>query len=816
VELKSPTTLVAAWLLVPVLVAVVSAGLGVGLRLASGLRLGALTVPAGYAAGVALAGFALGAGASGRVAALAVVALALAGPLVLAARGGLRAARPRALAGARAAAWPAAGAALAYGIGLAPLAGSGRSGVLGYVLNNDTTAHLSLVRQIADGSAERVAAVDSYTVATFAFESGYPLGTYAWPDVATVLTGVDPFHTWTPLIAVSMAMTAPIAYWLLRGLDAPPPFAAAAGGLAAAGYLPLSYLAQGGAKELLMPPTLLAAAALGAAAIVQGAGWRTFVPAAVASAAAITNLGYAALAWLGPAALVALAVLVVRLRRGGRLSAPGRRQLAAVGLFALVAVPLALPAAIRSIDFFRAAATDLRDPNEVGNLLGPLPLAETLNVWLSLDYRLDSPDVAALTWLGVALAGAAAVAGLAHAARRRDLALPLAVVTAIAGAALVYPRVSIYFESKALVVVAPALGVLSAAGVLALARARRRELRRLAAPLGAALALGVLASAAWVYAGVWNTPHERFEELAAIGERYAGRGPILVNEREYYADYLLREARPWNAWSDRQPFRELRSRSALPPTFPHTPDFDDYRPEHLHRFELLLERRRPGGSRPPGNFAPDFETRHYRVWRRTGRDPVHLPIGTDLDGSAGLRCDAPAVERLVAQARERGVPIAVSTRPGLVRAFQLDAWVAYDRVGVQPPDEFVGRRAGTGFAAGAPPLARGRHRAWIAGSYVAGVRLWAGPAPLGEARNDLGLPSQWFDLGTFESAGSAAPLSVTPLERSRLLAGSRHHELSSVVWVEPADATWTVETVEPGALRRLCGQPVDWLELPPA
>ena len=71
-SLKSFDTLLTAWLLVPVVVAIVSWGLGSGLRLLGGMELGALTLPAGYLAGMALMSFAVEAGLSGKAATAAL------------------------------------------------------------------------------------------------------------------------------------------------------------------------------------------------------------------------------------------------------------------------------------------------------------------------------------------------------------------------------------------------------------------------------------------------------------------------------------------------------------------------------------------------------------------------------------------------------------------------------------------------------------------------------------------------------------------------------------------------------------------------
>src|SRR2546423_1928690 len=66
VDLRSPSTLVAAWALVPLLVVAASASLGWALGVLGGIRLGSLTVPAGFCAGIALMTFCLTLGFSGK------------------------------------------------------------------------------------------------------------------------------------------------------------------------------------------------------------------------------------------------------------------------------------------------------------------------------------------------------------------------------------------------------------------------------------------------------------------------------------------------------------------------------------------------------------------------------------------------------------------------------------------------------------------------------------------------------------------------------------------------------------------------------
>jgi hypothetical protein len=818
VNLKSPPTLLAAWALVPLAVVVASVGLGVGVRLISGLRLGVLLVPAGFLAGIAFMSAALEVGLGGRLTVALCGLAALAGPVawaLLARRRG-EAPWPRP---SRGALWAGACGLAAYGLTLAPLAGSGRSGVLGYVLNNDSVVHLILVESIAENGAQPVASGDStYGAVTSDLESGYPLGTYAWPVFGRVVSGVEPFHLWAPLVAVAVAMLALVAFALVRAVGASPRFAGIAAAVIGAGYLPFSYAVQGSAKEILMPVTILGTVALAAQAFERTITWRALLPAAFATAAAVANLGYAALAWLGPAALVALVLLAVRARR--QRSA---RELRSVAVFAAAAVPFALPSALASVSFFEEGSLGLESPNELGNLFATLPLRETLGIWLASDYRLTTPEAETLTLVGAVLAAAVAVAGAIHLVRLRSLAPLLALFTAVVGAALVYPQVSIYFESKTLVVVAPAIGVVIAAGVLWLQRLPRQG-PALAAAAGALLVAGSLASLAYAYTGVWVTPKDRFEELADINDRFAGQGPLLVNDREHYAAYLLRDVTPWDDWAVRQPAAGLRY--LTPPGVPHAPDFDDYALDHVARFNVLLERKRPGGSRPPAAFEPAFETASYRVWRRTGPNPrMHLPLGVasrdgtrggPVDGVERLVCGSSDLDAFIGDVRRLGGPQTLTVAvPGPLPEPAIDAsfWVAQETPpgGAPPPGGLISRRGGS--AASVVDLEPGEYAAHLQGSFGPGVRLWVEGAPAGDVLNDLGLPGGWKPIGRFRTDGPTR-LQLTTLDRSPLMPGSRHPELTGPLLVQRVGGGPRLVQVGLDELSRFCGRRVDWVELP--
>jgi hypothetical protein len=809
-----------AWIVVPAMVVVASAGIGYGVALVSGMDLRALTLPAGYLAGIAISTLLFYANIVGVATTVILVVLAVAGPLYAwrTGRGPRLPAR-----GDRAGLVSGALAALAgYGAALAPIAGTGRSGVLGYVFNDDSAIHITLVQAISDGASGPVDVQhDSYHSTTRELGSGYPLGSYAWPVFGRIVGGIDPFHIWTPLCAVTLVMLTLVAFAMLRRLGAPAPYAAVAAVVIPCGHLVYAYHAQGGMKEVIMPVAVYAAAALFARALDEGISGRTLIPAALAAAASVANLGYAGAAWIGPMALAGAAIIGWGYVRGARIA--NMRNLI---LFAVVGLLLALPAGISSIRFFRNSEGDLTDPAEIGNLFDAVSLWQTLNVWLTGDYRFKPTDHPGFTYTALAIALVLAVFGLIHALRRRDAGVPLAVLAGIAGAWLISSRTSIYFDAKTYVVLAPALGIATAAGVLLLWK-RWLALRFLGLAAAATVAVGVAWSASMIYAHVWVTPEERLGEYRTIVDRFEGRADVtLLADRDQYGIHLLRELGPWDDWGYRQPHRGFRFLDNHPPTPDRAPDLDDYTDDHVNRFDFLLERRSPGGSRAPSNYRPAFETEHYRMWERTGPPArEHMALGSDGQaGSAAVACrgtrpSSPAIRALVRRALKAGTPLvaAVQADPPTT-VITPDMWLGLDNKRAVPAPEMVAGRGGG--ASGPARVAPGRYEAWIQGSFGPGVRLAThvpGRRPsrnVGDVYNDLGTPG-WQRFGSVDVERGMV-LQTGGIGRPRLLAGSSHFNIIGPTKLIRAGAATTIERIQPRDAARLCGRSVDWIELPPA
>lgn len=800
-------------MLVPALVVVTSAGMGWLLARVTRTELGALTIPAGFLTGIAVSTALLSIGLSGKLTTVAMALIALAGAVVavLDVRRRGRLPRPGA-----AVAWPALALAVAYLLALSPLIGSGRSGVLGYFMNDDTAVHVTLVDQIAEHDAgAHEPRRDAIHAATRDLELGYPLGSYAWPLFGRVVTGVQAFHLWSPLSALTLAFMALVAYAILRDLVLPRALAAAGGTLVGVGYLVYAFHAQGGAKEVLMPLAVCAAAALAARALEGQMHPASLVPATIAVAAAIANLGYGGLAWVAPLAAAVLVVFAVRARR-----ARSYAVLWPLALPAALAVVFGLPALLRTLDFFSASESTLEDQGAIANLFGAVPFREALNVWLAHDYRLPRADVAGLTDVATWVAAALCVAGALWTLRQRRLAIPLALFASFAAILIVAPRSSVYYDAKTYVAVAPALGLATVAG-LAWA-VRRGGVARVAGLVAAGLlAAGVIASDAYVYSGVWITPRYRFDELARVADRTKGQGPLLVNEFEEFAPYILRDSEPWIDYGFRNP-------SVHKGYFPQHRglDPDDYTLRRLARFRYILVRKDPYGSRPPSNYAPVMETTRYRLWRRTGPQPAfHVPLGSDgFHGAATLECRRGRPRNAYARfafglARRFHLPLRAALGPPKpIVAVEPGNWIDYRVIRMFRPRYSISAFGGS--ASQSVDVRPGRYEVWIQGTMGPGVEIWERPTDqptfgkVGTASDDVGTATQWHpvNVAPFESR---AQVHTTQPGHAWWRAGAKHaNVIGRVVLTREGQEVARVIDLPSERAASLCGRRLDWIELP--
>lgn len=813
----------ALWAVVAATLGVLALGLGLLQDLITGRRLpAALLLPVGLATLLVVGELASWAGAPRVLPIVVIVAGAGLGFVVAGRhRRPLRVARPGVAA--------ALGVALFY---LFALAATGQATFGGYTVLGDTAIHLTgatafpgSLGGIGPGDGSFGAMVDQYYV-----QNGYPRGGAALLGMLSSLTGVDPVGALQPLLALVMAgLTS--AVWVLltpvvasRGARA---LGSAAAGLSAltAGFVLMSSL-----KEVLAVLTLATcAAALGAVRPAEGRGDvdgpavapRQLVPAALAAAAMLASIGVAAGAYLAPLGAVFLAAWIAEfgLRRAAVLAA------SVAGLAALLSVPSVLRLAQQA----DIASNVLTAQNELGNLSpGGLPRIGVFGVWLGSDVRFRD-DHHTLTLLLAGLVALAAAWGLAVAARSRPRAVGLlawATGTAVATAVVIRAG-SPWADAKALVIASPLLLALAGAGLGSLwaggvggaakmSGRARRAVRGGSAVIAGLIGLGVVASLGYATRDVAPAPEDRFAELRAIDERFAGQGPLLTAEFEEFARHLLRRS---GGEFTADPFGVAPDRHGMT-AFGRSADQDQLDSGLVQEARLLLVRPGPSSSRPPSNFARVSAGRWYEVWRRDTALPVprvHLGLGDDASGGTATPTCAD-LEAFAAGAQPGEQLVAASRGPSAV----VPAAAYASAPGWGPDDIFPEFVRPTGTAQFQVTL-RGLTPSspvdvWLQGSFARRVSVRAGDASGGVgpvALNPIGSATKV----TTAQAAQDGTLSVTLKRRGPSLragtGGSR--ELWGAVGATPRDAlaATQVQRLDPADADQLCGRPLDWLELAP-
>lgn len=703
--------------------------------------------------------------------------------------------------------WVAASGMLAFAVMMAPLVGSGRAGVLGYVFNNDPAAHLSVVELLRssglhffDGSENTFLQVSSL------LEGSYPIGSHTLVLYTSALSGTEGFFIWTPLIAVAASGTALSIRWLLAQFGLPAWASSVGAVLAACSYLPLAYFAQGGYKELLFGMTVMLGAATFEFARQERFAARALIPFVVSAGGGLAVFGPAAAFWFLPIGGAMFALALWKPSEGR-----SRRQIiTAFAAVAGVALLVLLPELIASLNFVsmqnKGVATE-----ELGNLLTPLRWYESLGVWLNADYRLAPVDHRKVNALVLVVAFASMAFGLFVASRRKQPALAVALGSSLIAAAWLHKSYSPYFEAKGLMVMALPAATLVVVGVATVMQRRHA----VGIAVAALLLLGAGYSYWLVYSSVWMTPKNRLTELAQFNQKLAGeKGRVLVNDRDAYAKLMMRDSRATDIWSSWIPGSGVLTITGAIENPPHTPDSDDYADVFRNKFTWILDRKHPG-SRPPGNYRQVADSEHYRLWRRVAppaKKHISLAYGV-VGGAAALQCDSGDIKRLIDDHPRAKVRVAIA--PETVTRQMIRG-----KVGTKVPPNFLpGPQAGiflrdnaNSASAETVDLVRGlRYEVMVQGSFGPGFMHWANGEPTGSARQDLGTQDGWQMFG--DTVGGDGPTTVllTAETKPSWQAGSRRGDLVGQTAFVPESGDKLVVTTGRG-LKRYCGRNVDWVE----
>lgn len=781
-----------SWLLFPLVLAALCLGCGLLLEAAVGRRLSAaLLAPAGFAVIVVIAGLLTARGETASLATPAVVLCALAGVALA-----LRSRR-----GASADGWLIAAAVAVFALYAAPVVLTGEPTFTGYIKLDDTATWLAFVDRVMDHGRDLSGLeFSSYrTTLEVNLPQGYPVGAFLPLGVGTQLTGTDAAWLVQPYMATMAAVFAIALYGLAAPLLESRLLRALVAFGAAQSALLFAYGLWGGIKEIAVALVIavLAAAAPYAA---RGSGWRQTLPAAVATAALLIMVGSGAVVWIAPI----LGLVAIGLWRAGGLGTVFARAWP----LALLVLVLSLPALLAA-GVFSPTQGGLTDAAELGNLLGPIDVAQYLGVWPTGDFRLD-PINGPLTALLIALGLVSALAGGWLGWRLRAWDILLYAVGAGVGSLAVFVYSSPWVGAKALASGSPSLLLLALAGAAAFAV---RVERVFGTTVLALLLAGVLWSNALGYHDAWLAPYEQLRELEQIGEELAGEGPTLMTEYQPYGvRHLLREA-------DAEGASELRARPVPLVAGGEAEkgewvDTDQVAFTGLLTYRTLVLRRSPAQSRPPAFYSRVRQGDYYDVWQRP-REPdaevvQRLGLGDFYQPAAAAACSQ--VTALAIAAGPEGRLAAAPRRPNLVASLSQGRYPS-DWVPTEPgsPDLLPGG-PGTARLQLDVPVA-GIYDLFVQGSVRNPLDLQIDGVDVGSSGYQLNANRQFLDLGRARFAAGRHVVELT-LEGQSLAPGSGGPpEPIGPLVLSPASAEDPPVLELPATrARELCGRNLDWVE----
>jgi len=818
-------SLILSWVLFPLMLAALGAGWGAVVERAAGMRVdGALLLPLGLAAVLVVAGT-LTAFSATAPAAVPVVAVGAVAGLIFA------------WPGWRLGRWPllaAVGVLLAYG---APVLLSGQATFTGYIKLDDTATWFNVIDHVMSHGRSVAGETPSTYSLVYSGDVGpsYPLGAFMLPGVGRALTGIDVAWVFQPYLACCASAVALCLFALTEPLVSSARIRALLAFTAAQSALLYGYSLWGGIKELTAAFVLALGAALAATLLPRRpARSRELLPLAVAAGALIQTLGVGAAGWVAPAlAFVALAWFV----RGGRQVRELRASALSLGCLGGLTAACIVPVWVVLGEFLSHDAglfsSGQSTAEKLGNLIKPLSGWQLAGIWPVGDFRVTAPTVPSVLLIGVVLIAAAA--GLLAGVRRRQFGVALYVAVALIGCGLFYASgATPWVTGKVLAISSPALllAALTGGGMLWSVWSRNRTVGLAGVLVVTVLLGGVLWSNVLGYHDVTLAPRSRMVGLQHIGGLVAGKGPTFINEYEIYGDrHFLRRGAPVEPAEYRPVTVALRDGAVL--TKSAWADLDSFSLSTLEPYRSIVTRRSPAESRPPSIYQLIWQDDYYQLWQRpvhpSRRILEHVPLGesntlpycgASETASMGLCSVDPVatpsctfIQGLARTALQENAQLLAYQRPApIVARGDQSTW----------PGTWIHDVEGRSLAPTDPGQALSHialassenYELWLDGSFSRGFEVSVDGRHVGRIKDQLSSFSGYVHLANvFLESGIHAFALTYP--HADLTPGSGASEFTSLsaIALQPQSPRSELIEVGPRQAARLCGRPLDWIEL---
>ena len=720
----------------------------------------------------------------------------------------------------------ALGVLLAYG---APVILSGSATFAGYLRLDDTASWLAITDHVmSHGRSLADLPPSTYRLILREYVSNnYPLGSFMLLGVGHALSGIDLAWIYQPYLACCGAAVGLGVFALVEPVLDSVRLRALVAFLAAQSALLYGYALWGGIKELTAAFLLALGAALMARVIVaRPKSPRRLLPVAIAAAALIVTLGAGAAAWVVPALAGLVIVWAWRARRDELW--PLARD---VGLLSATTAVLALPMWVVLSSFLEADSNLYSSGQPVGEKLGNLfqPLSgwQLAGIWPVGDFRLRAATDRTVVLIAIALLAAAVAIWLT--VRRRQFGIALYVSLALVGCVVFWLVGSTpWVIAKGLAIASPALLAAALLGG-ALLWSRRRLIGFVVL---LAIGGGVLWSNVLAYQDATLAPRARLAELQHIGTLVAGKGPTFINEYEVYADlHFLRNGAPVEPADYRPVTLALRDGAVL--YKPAWADLNSFSLSTLEPYRSIVTRRSPAESRPPSIYRLVWEGHYYQLWQRPVKPATSVLEQVPLGESTSLPYCGNAENESLPLCSVDPVAVPPCTqirslgRQALAEHAQLVAYqrpapiVARGNQSVWPSEWFHNVPSHTlkpttpGQAVTHIVVGHSKnYELWLDGLFSRGFEVSVDGRRVGRVKDELSGFSAYVEVAdVFLAAGIHTIVLTYP--HAGLAPGSGANEFTTIsaIALQPQSPPSELVEVAPGQATRLCGRPLNWIEL---
>jgi hypothetical protein len=548
---------------------------------------------------------------------------------------------------------------LAYLVALAPVLLAGRPTFSSFGILDDSAFHLLgadyLMRHGQDYA--HLDLRNSYGQFVNAYyATGYPSGADTLFGGSAFILGAPLIWMMQPFNAFMLATAAGPMWLLARRTGLAGGWCALATLTATVPALVYGYELVASVKEIVALGPILA---LGALVVLHPRWlWRGAtgaIPLAVVLAGGVATLGVGFGAWALAAVLVLAAVAAGEIRAGRRRA---RELIAALALATAIVLVGALgtwTGLSRSVQVARGIATTTNP----GNLHAPLHVVQVFGTWLTGSYEnVPTGALLPLSYAIVAITLIAAVLGGLRIFYLGESTLGGWITTTIVVGLALQLLAGTWVGAKALLLTSPVILLLAWSGFAALRYAGGHWALRAALPLALLLAGGVAVSDAMQYHSSNLAPTARYDELASLNARFAGRGPILYGGFDEYALYQLRDLDVGGL-----DFIYPPAGIALMSGHGYPVDLDRIPASAWPAYPLVLTRRDPTASEPPSAYRVVWQGTYYQVWARRPHAPAAI-AHLGLSGKRPIECSR--IRSLTRMATVHGARIVAAIPPLLV------------------------------------------------------------------------------------------------------------------------------------------------------